>query len=992
MMDRTQHGALLLLEELDLLHKARNPPPEATSRRNVFRNWKWKVLDFLDDIRRRGSRCVVCLQVHQVGGLPSAMDGQVLVVGWKTKGCKGEHTLPVHVRQGVASFDEIFLHYCGTDVRSILRNFTIWVSLVDAADCDLGTFHVDLSELAMVENLNSNFGGKSMSFILGGMASGGALNLSVYCRMLEEAQDIVGQKQNKSKFFACLPDLGCLRSRSVTVSARRIPSLRSERGFITIENSMEECLPTDEEDGGFITIEKGTVCALSRRPPSDHLANTDDESGGLEDEKPCLVMELNDEFDVQKVEDEFLRMLEEKYWKGKDHGEVWKRRVEGNLSLSLDLDLELLIKEAEMELTKAAQLWKSRAGATLLEKEDFFSSSSSEQAASSSSNSNSKKRSLGRRVFQIALISVTGGLALSALNDLAIFHGCTSKAIEKASQNQKIIETLGVPIVRGPWYDASLAVGHKRHSVSCTFPVSGPQGSGIFQLKAIRVGEDTTFSFLRHHNWDILIMEALLHVPSNDEKHQTLRISLTNDFPLSSPVECQDCRSPESETPENSPWRSSAPPIPPLSLHEFLLSYSASSSSFSKPAFIDAATGATLTYADLRALVAAAARALAALGVRRGDVVLLVSPNSLHIPALVLAVVSLGAVLSTANFLYTRREIQSQVQDCNPVLILTTVDLAPKLDGLLPRPLTFIERFLESLSVDRTAAIEFAGVGQADTAVLMYSSGTTGKSKGVVSSHGNLVAMAAVLRHVWGREEVYAGVLPLFHVYGFSVLVCGAVAAGATVVVLRRFAVEELLKAVEKYRVTRLPAVPPMVVQLARSSGVARGYDLGSLKEVISSGAPLAREHMERFADGYPAIKLAQCYGLTETSGPITVCDGLEGGFQISIGRLIPTMEAKIVDVPTGKALPPNEHGELYVRGHPVMQGYLNNQEATSLAIDGEGWLHTGDMCYIDRQGLIYVVERIKEFIKYKAYQVAPAELEEVLSAHPDILDVAVTS
>lgn len=120
------------------------------------------------------------------------MDGQVLVVGWKTKGCKGEHTLPVHVCEGIASFDEIFLHYCSTDFRSILKNFTIWVSLVDAADCDLGTFHVDLGEFAMVENLNSNFGGKSMSFILGGMASGGALNLSVYCRMLEEAQDLVG--------------------------------------------------------------------------------------------------------------------------------------------------------------------------------------------------------------------------------------------------------------------------------------------------------------------------------------------------------------------------------------------------------------------------------------------------------------------------------------------------------------------------------------------------------------------------------------------------------------------------------------------------------------------------------------------------------------------------------------------------------------------------------------------------------------------------------
>ncbi|XP_010940654.1 putative 4-coumarate--CoA ligase-like 8 [Elaeis guineensis] len=442
----------------------------------------------------------------------------------------------------------------------------------------------------------------------------------------------------------------------------------------------------------------------------------------------------------------------------------------------------------------------------------------------------------------------------------------------------------------------------------------------------------------------------------------------------------------------NGPWSSSLAPTPPLSLPQFLLSHSASSSS-SKPAFIDAETGVALTFANLRALTAAAARALAVLGVRRGDVVLHVSPNSLHFPALVLAVMSLGAVFSTANFLQTRSEIQSQVQDSGPVLILTTADLAPKLDGLIPRPPTLIDQFLASLSIDRNAPVEFPGVGPADPAALMYSSGTTGKSKGVVSSHGNLVAMASVLRHVWGRrEEVYACVVPLSHMFGFSVFVCGAVAAGATVVVLRRYALDELLMAVEEHRVTLLPAVPPMVVQLARSGGVARAnYDLRSLREVISSGAPLGRDNMERFADAYPGITLSQCYGLTETSGPVTVCHGLKGRFQISIGRLIPTVEAKIVHVRTGKALPPNEHGELCLRGPPVMQGYLKNQEATSLAIDEEGWLRTGDLCYIDTQGHVYVVDRIKELIKYKAYQVAPAELEEVLSTHPEILDVAVT-
>ena len=309
----------------------------------------------------------------------------------------------------------------------------------------------------------------------------------------------------------------------------------------------------------------------------------------------------------------------------------------------------------------------------------------------------------------------------------------------------------------------------------------------------------------------------------------------------------------------NGPWSSSLAPTPPLSLPQFLLSHSASSSS-SKPAFIDAETGVALTFANLRALTAAAARALAVLGVGHGDVVLHVSPNSLHFPAFVLAAMSLGAVFSTANFLQTRSEIQSQIQDSGPVLILTTADLASKLDGLIPRPPTLIDQFFASLSIDRNAPVEFPGVGPADPAALMYSSGTTGKSKGVVSSHGNLVAMASVLRQVWGRrEEVYACVVPLSHMFGFSVFVCRAVAAGATVVVLRRYALDELLMAVEEHRVTLLPAVPPMVVQLARSCGVARAnYDLRSLREVICSGAPLGRDHMERFADAYPGITLSQ--------------------------------------------------------------------------------------------------------------------------------------
>ncbi|CAD5181914.1 unnamed protein product [Musa acuminata subsp. malaccensis] len=468
-------------------------------------------------------------------------------------------------------------------------------------------------------------------------------------------------------------------------------------------------------------------------------------------------------------------------------------------------------------------------------------------------------------------------------------------------------------------------------------------------------------------------------------------------------------------------YRSPLVPPPPLHLpcvslpHFLLLSTPAPPT---KPAFVDAVSGDSLSYAELHSLTAAAASALSSAGLRRGDLALLVSPNSIHYPVLALAVLSLGAVLSTANPLLTHLELQTQVRDSEPVLIIAAVELLPKLDGILPgRPLIPIEPFLASLPREVDPPLPDVDVGPGHPATVMYSSGTTGKSKGVVSTHGNLTATASLLRHVWGgearRDDVYACVVPLSHMFGFSVLVCGTLASGATTVVLRRYAVGELLTAVEQHRVTRLPAVPPVVVQMARScrAGLAGGRGLRSLKEVICSGAPIAREQLERFVECFPGTTVSQCYGLTETSGPITVCDGVRGRFHVSIGRLIPTMEARIADVRTGKALPPYRRGELCVRGPLVMQevvvsssepwnpgvgylslGYMKNEEATSLAIDREGWLHTGDLCYIDKRGLVYVVDRIKELIKYKAYQVSPAELEEVLSTHPDVMDVAVTS
>ncbi|XP_020221279.1 uncharacterized protein LOC109803971 isoform X2 [Cajanus cajan] len=153
----------------------------------------------------------------------------------------------------------------------------------------------------------------------------------------------------------------------------------------------------------------------------------------------------------------------------------------------------------------------------------------------------------GRKAVSFVLITITGGVALSALDDLAIYHGCSSKAMEKVSKNQAVIDAIGEPIVKGPWYNASLAVAHKRHSLSCSFPVSGPQGTGVLQLKAVRNGEDTWSSFFLSRDWDILIMDALLHVPENEERNRTLRINL-----IDRPFSCTSCPGSTPHPSENS--------------------------------------------------------------------------------------------------------------------------------------------------------------------------------------------------------------------------------------------------------------------------------------------------------------------------------------------------------------------------------------------------------------------------------------------------------
>jgi acyl-CoA synthetase (AMP-forming)/AMP-acid ligase II len=272
---------------------------------------------------------------------------------------------------------------------------------------------------------------------------------------------------------------------------------------------------------------------------------------------------------------------------------------------------------------------------------------------------------------------------------------------------------------------------------------------------------------------------------------------------------------------------------------------------------------------------------------------------------------------------------------------------------------------------------------------LPYSSGTTGLPKGVMLTHRNLVANLCQGDEflVADQDEQVIAVLPLYHIYGLTVLMCGAVWKGATLVTMPRFDLEEFLRLMQDHAITRAFLVPPIVLGLAKSPLVDK-YDLSALNTVVSGAAPLD-SGLEAAAAQRTGATVTQGWGLTETSPVLTTNLGGEPR-PGSVGRLIPNTELRVVDPISGEDLPVGETGELVARGPQVMKGYLGRPEDTAGMLEDDGWLHTGDLGYVDGNGYVYVVDRVKELIKYKGLQVAPAELEAVLLSHPGIADAAV--
>ncbi|PON77359.1 4-coumarate-CoA ligase [Parasponia andersonii] len=457
--------------------------------------------------------------------------------------------------------------------------------------------------------------------------------------------------------------------------------------------------------------------------------------------------------------------------------------------------------------------------------------------------------------------------------------------------------------------------------------------------------------------------------------------------------------------PQTKTFHSLRPPVPlpplsqPLSLTQYALSLLQSSvpdtTLATTPALMDGSSGIHVSYSHMLRQIRSLCLSLQSqFSLSKGETAFVLSPTSVHVPVVYFALLSLGVVVSPANPLGSDSEVAHQVRLTRPAIAFATSSTAPKLPKALPTVLLDSPEFLSLLDrVDSYDSVGSVPVYQTDTAAILYSSGTTGRVKGVSLTHRNLIALIAgyhgLRREPEEPRSVSLFLLPLFHVFGFFMLARG-VALGETMVLMARFDFEAMLRTVERHRVTSMPVSPPLVVALVKSE-LTRRYDLSSLRVLGCGGAPLGEEVVKSFNAKFPNVEMSQGYGLTETTGSVArMIEAEETKRTASVGRLQENMEAKIVDPVTGRALSPNDKGELWLRGPTIMRGYVGDEKATAETLDPEGWLKTGDLCMFDSEGYLYIVDRLKELIKYKAYQVPPAELEHLLHSHPDIADVAV--
>ncbi|XP_028160247.1 4-coumarate--CoA ligase 1-like isoform X2 [Ostrinia furnacalis] len=423
-------------------------------------------------------------------------------------------------------------------------------------------------------------------------------------------------------------------------------------------------------------------------------------------------------------------------------------------------------------------------------------------------------------------------------------------------------------------------------------------------------------------------------------------------------------------------------------------------------ALIDGETDQKITYNQLLQEIVNFGTGLKKLGVKRGDVVALCSENKMEYISAALAVVCCGATITPLNIHYTKDEMIHVLNISRPNIMISS-EAAMKLNYSTIKVLPFIKTIIQLDGAPAAAGVvPYSRVlvaadarafqaeevqGWTDTAYILYSSGTTGLPKGVMLTHLNILYSAANFVDTKNAVEdvTFLTIVPWYHAYGLMSTI-NYLITKRRLVYFSGFNPHKYLNAIQKYKINILLAVPPIVVFLAKSPLVSK-YDLSSVWIVLCGAAPLSVETINDAKKQLPScLGIFQGYGMTETSLLATSDLDIEKSKPGSGGYPVRGVKAKVVDLETGKTLGARQNGEICLKGPLVMKGYAGNEAATREMMDGDGYLRTGDIGYYDEDGCFFVVDRLKELIKYKGHQVPPAEVESVLLEHAAVAESAV--
>ncbi|XP_045776708.1 4-coumarate--CoA ligase 1 isoform X1 [Maniola jurtina] len=429
-----------------------------------------------------------------------------------------------------------------------------------------------------------------------------------------------------------------------------------------------------------------------------------------------------------------------------------------------------------------------------------------------------------------------------------------------------------------------------------------------------------------------------------------------------------------------------------------------------KTAQICAETGKSVTYMTILQSSVNLAVALQGLGLKKGDVVALSSENRFEFTVTSLAIIYCGGVLSTLNVTYSPGEIIHILNITKPKFIFTSPITAQNIYDC-SKDLQHVEKlilfgeydivpgvFYDDLVKNQVNIDDFTLVdvnGAEDVVAVMCSSGTTGLPKGVMLTHVNFLTLSVHMKYYLDTSQQRhkhnvtnaLSLIPWFHAYGF-ITTLAIMCMHIEIVFLVRFEEQQFLETIQKYKINMMTIVPPLAVFLAKHPLVPR-YDLSSLNEVWCGAAPLSKEIQAAVSQRAGIGHIRQGYGLTEVTMACCV-DLTGGGKQGSCGTPAPGMKIKVLDIDTGKKLGPYEEGELWIKSPLRMKGYLGDCAAGDALLDAEGYLQTGDVGCYDEDGFFYIVDRLKELIKYKGFQVAPAELEALLLRLSGVADCGV--